>query len=1038
MIRWMAEHQVAANLLMIIILFAGAFGVKNIKQEVFPEMDLDLIIVAVPYPGATPDEVEESIILPIEDTISGITGIKKINATASENMGYIRIELQNDADKESVFDDVKSAVERMTTLPEEAETPQIQQPRIRREVLNLTLYGEAPARSLIEQAQVVRSTLLTHPDITQVDVEQPRGFEMTLEISSKVLQQHALTLNQISKIINQATLDLPGGKIQTSGGDILIRTKEQRYTAADYANIPLLTSDQGILRLGDIARISDGFEESDLSSRFNGKPAETIKVFRVGNQTPTDVSNAVRSKMEEIKSQLPSSIEMQIVNDRSLVLRDRINLLMKNLWLGLGLVFLTLALFLRIDLSFWIMMGIPISFAGALIAMPSLDTTINMISLFAFILVLGIVVDDAIVVGENIFAHQEMGKTNINAAVDGAIEIGPPVLITILTTIAAFIPIYFIPGVTGNIFANIPNVLIVVLLFSLIEAMLILPGHLSHMNRVINFFLAPLGKILEKPRNFFGSGLVWISQKPFRKILGKCIAYRYAVFAFGIFFILLCVGLVSGGHLRFTFFPKIDRDRITINARMPFGTPVTVSREIESKMLRSAEKLLQEYETEVGFPVYQGIYSNVGRKGGHNTSVRIYLKPLEERGFASVEFSRKWRKMIGEIPGIEALNVRARRSMGSNYDIDLQLSHPDPQILLRIVEQLKEDFAEYPGVSNIEDSTEDGKSEVQLSLSPAGSTLGLSSQDLTQQVRASFQGVSVSKFLRGSDEVNIKLRLPFDERRYQRDLEDLIILAPGGERLPLRQVAELKYGQSYSSIRRVDSRRIISVRALVDSGISNTGQVKRSLEEELLPQLIAKYPQLQYTFEGSHRAQTNTMAGIRQGGIVALVLIFSLLALQFRSYLQPFIIMSAIPFGFVGAILGHLILGYNLSIISVLGLVALTGIVVNDSLILVDFINRARYRGDAIIQAVLESGVRRFRPIVLTTLTTFFGLLPMLFEQSLQARFLIPMAISLAFGVLFSTFVILILTPVLYVILEDFKGIFGRKTEKMAVKEKLV
>ena len=556
MIRWMAEHKVAANLLMIIILFAGAFGVKNIKQEVFPEMDLDLIIVAVPYPGATPDEVEESIILPIEDTISGITGIKKINATASENMGYIRIELQNDADKESVFDDVKSAIERLTTLPEEAETPQIQQPRIRREVLNLTIYGEAPARSLIEQAQVVRSTLLTHPDITQVDVEQPRGFEMTLEISSKVLQQHALTLNQISKIINQATLDLPGGKIQTSGGDILIRTKEQRYTAADYANIPLLTSDQGILRLGDVARISDGFEESDLSSRFNGKPAETIKVFRVGKQTPTDVSNAVRSKMEEIKSQLPSSIEMQIVNDRSLVLRDRINLLMKNLWLGLGLVFLTLALFLRIDLSFWIMMGIPISFAGALIAMPSLDTTINMISLFAFILVLGIVVDDAIVVGENIFAHQEMGKTNINAAVDGAIEIGPPVLITILTTIAAFIPIYFIPGVTGNIFANIPNVLIVVLLFSLIEAMLILPGHLSHMNRVISFFLAPLGKILERPRHFFGSGLIWIAQKPFRKILDKCIAYRYAVFAFGIFFILLCVGLVSGGHLRFTFFSK--------------------------------------------------------------------------------------------------------------------------------------------------------------------------------------------------------------------------------------------------------------------------------------------------------------------------------------------------------------------------------------------------------------------------------------------------------------------------------------------------
>ena len=341
MIRWMAEHKVAANLLMIIILFAGALGVKNIKQEVFPEMDLDLIIVAVPYPGATPDEVEESIILPIEDSVSGITGIKKINATASENMGYIRIELQNDADKESVFDDVKSAVERLTTLPDEAETPQIQQPRIRREVLNLTLYGEAPARSLIEQAQMVRDSLLTHPDITQVDVEQPRGFEMTLEISSKTLQQHKLTLNQVSRIISQATLDLPGGKIQTSGGDILIRTKEKRYTASRLCQYPVLTTDQGILRLGDIARISDGFEESDISSMFNGKPAENIKVYRVGKQTPTDVSNAVRSKMDDLKSQLPSSIEMQIVNDRSLVLRDRINLLMKNLWLGLGLVFLT-------------------------------------------------------------------------------------------------------------------------------------------------------------------------------------------------------------------------------------------------------------------------------------------------------------------------------------------------------------------------------------------------------------------------------------------------------------------------------------------------------------------------------------------------------------------------------------------------------------------------------------------------------------------------------------------------------------------------
>ncbi|HHZ78046.1 MAG TPA: efflux RND transporter permease subunit, partial [Candidatus Lambdaproteobacteria bacterium] len=871
----------------------------------------------------------------------------------------------------------------------------------------------------------------------QVDVEQPRGFEITLEISNTTLQQHALTLDQISGIIRQATLDLPGGKIQTVGGDLLIRTKERRYTAAEYADIPLLTTDQGILRLGDIAQITDGFEESEIRSRYNGKPAERIMVYRVGAQTPSDVSKAVRSKLKELEGQLPSSVKMQIVNDSSLILQDRIDLLMRNLWLGLGLVFLTLALFLRIDLSFWIMMGIPLSFAGAMIAMPVMDASINMISLFAFILVLGIVVDDAIVVGENIFAHQEMNKSSLRAAVDGTIEIGPPVLITILTTIAAFIPIYFIPGLTGNIFRNIPNVLIVVLLFSLVEAMFILPGHLSHVNRVINWILAPLGKLLEIPRHFFSSGLVWFSNKPYRAILEKGITYRYSILALGFFFILLCVGLVVGGHMRFTFFPKIDRDTIAVTARMPFGTPAYVSRGIEEKMLNSAEALLREYEAEVGHPVHDGIYSTVGRGGGHKTSVRVFLKPINERGFASVEFSRRWRKSMGDVPGIEALNIRARHSMGSNYDIDLQLSHPDTSKLLHIVEQFKEKLGEYPGVSNIEDSTEDGKREVQLSLRPAGRTLGLSTQELTKQVRAAFQGVEVFKLLRSSDEISVKLRLPLEQRRYLRDLEDMVILAPGGERLPLGQVAELKYGKSYSAIRRVDSRRIVSVRALVDSGISNTGEIVLSLKKELLPEIMMQSPQLQYSFQGASHAQTNTMAGVKDGGIVALLLIYCLLALQFRSYFQPFIIMTAIPFGLVGALLGHLLMGYNLSIISVLGMVALTGIVVNDSLILVDFINRGRDSGVPVRKAVVDAGIRRFRPILLTTLTTFFGLLPMIFEQSLQARFLIPMAISLAFGVLFSTFVILVLIPTLYMILEDFKGLFWKEPKKVGVETEI-
>jgi len=1031
MIRWMAEHKVAANLLMIIILLSGLMGVMNIKQEVFPEFELDFIIVAVPYSGATPEEIEKSILLPIEDAVGGIDGIKKVTGTAKEGMGSFRIEILNGADKNSVFEDVKSAVERLTSLPDDAEEPQVQQPRLRREVLNITIYGDAPGRSLIEQAQIVRESLLSHPEISQVDIEQRRGFEMTVQISKSSLLQHSLTLNQVSNIIKKANLDLPGGKIKTSGGDILIRTKERRYTAAEYANIPIMSSEQGILRLGDIASITDGFEESDIRTLFNGQPAESIEVFRVGDQTPTDVSKAVRSRLEELRAQLPSSIEIEIVNDRSLVLQDRIDLLMKNLWLGLVLVFLTLALFLRIELAFWIMLGIPISFAGAMILMPTLDTSINMISLFAFILVLGIVVDDAIVVGENIFAHQEMDKSNAKAAIDGAKEISSPVLITILTTIAAFIPMYFIPGTTGNIFRNIPNVLIAVLLFSLAEVMFILPGHLSHLNRIISFFLAPIGKILEQPRLFLSSGMVWFSQNTYRKTLQKSIEFRYSVLALGLVFIMVCAGLSIGGHMRFTFFPTIERDRVELNAKMPFGTPASVSRKIEKKMLSSADALLLKYQSEVGKPIHDGVYSNVGRGGGNNASVRVYLKPLKERGFPANEFSRKWRKSMGEVPGIESLNIRSGWRMGSTYDIDLQMSHPDPNVLLGIVEEFKEKFSEYPGVKNIEDSTVDGKREVQLKLSPEGLTLGLSTLELTQQVRGAFQGVEVLKLLRNSDELSLKLQLPFDERRYLRDLEDLVIIAPSGERLPLSQVAELKYEQSYSAIRRINGRRIVSVRALIDSEITNTAEVVMSLKKFLLPETINQNPQLQYSFEGARRAQTNTMAGVKKGGAVAIVLIFCLLALQFRSYLQPIIIMTAIPFGMVGAILGHLLLGYDLSIISVLGIVALTGIVVNDSLILVDFINRNREKGGTIIYAVLESGVRRFRPIVLTTLTTFFGLLPMLFETSRQARFLIPMAISLAFGILFSTLIILYLIPVLYTILEDLKGLVSRKHEKL-------
>ena len=1025
MIRWMAGHPVAANLLMTLILVGGAVSVFNIKQEIFPEFELDRVNVSVAYAGATPAELEESIVIPIENAIRGIQGVKRIRSNAPEGLATIRVDLEDGANVREARDEIERAVSRLGTLPEDAETPEITIAKIQREVLNIVVFGDAPRRSLLEIAQTARDELLNHPDVSQVVIEATRRYELTISITPLQLQQLGLTMPQIAVRIRQATLDLPGGKLQTSGGDILIRTKERRYSAEEYAQIPLFQTPTGTLRLGDVASITDGFEESDRVDRFNGKPAERILVYRVGDETPTQVSQGVREVIARLQERLPSSVEVKVLFDRSTVLQDRIDLLLRNLWMGLALVFLVLALFLEIGLSFWIMLGIPISFAGAFVLLPEIGGSVNMLSLFAFILVLGLVVDDAIVVGENIYSHQEQGEPGLKAAVNGTLEIGPPVLITILTTIAAFFPMYMIPGTTGKFFGEIPDVVIAVLLFSLAEAILIMPAHLSHpTNRFLRIVLWPLDIVLRWPRRRFTAGLRWFVNKPYRKTLTLFLQYRYATLALGAVFIMLCVGFVIGGHLRFTFFPRVDTDVVFVTARMPFGTPASITASVETRLLKRAQALLQEYEAEKGKEIADGIFSTLGQGNSHVVRVLVFLKPLKERGFAATEFSRKWRRSLGRIPGLESINFRASTGFGSASDVDLQLSHTDPRLLELIATQVREELAGYPGVSNIEDSSDAGKREVQLKVNPAGLALGLTAQEVTQQVRAAFQGLEALKILRGGDEIRVVLRFPKTARDHLPDLENLVILTPSGQRAVLGEVAHLQHGQSYSRIRRVDGRRVLNVTANVDTKTSNTAELLRTLKRDLLPKLTADHPLLHATFEGGRRDQSETFAGIWLGAPIALLIIYSLLALQFRSYFQPLIVMAAIPFGLVGAVLGHLLLGYDLSIVSVLGLVALTGIVVNDSLILVDYVNTRRNDGTPAFQAAVEGGIRRFRPILLTSLTTFFGLLPMIFEQSLQARFIVPMAIGLAFGVLFATFIILVLIPVLYLILEDFRRLY--------------
>lgn len=1031
-IEWMAKNPVAANLLMVILLIGGLSSLQSIQQEVFPEFDFDIISVAIPYKGATPSEIEESIVIPTEKAIEGIQGIKKVSSNAYEGAGRLTIDLDDGVDADSVLDDVKTAIDSISTYPENADSPTVNMVRRRREVLNLVIFGIAPEQSLREIAETVKNDLLADPSITQIDLAGIRDYEISIEISQTQLRRYQISIAQISNAIQDSTLDLPGGTLKTSSGDVLIRTKSRRYNAEEYGEIPIISTDEGQLLLRDIATITDSFEEVETTSTFNGKPSVLLDIYRVGDQTPSAISTAVRDLLPEVEERLPSSVEIQILNDRSTVLDDRIDLLVENAGYGLILVLALLTMFLRWKLAFWISMGIPISFLGAILLMPSMGVSINMISLFAFILVLGLVVDDAIIVGENIYAHQQMGKSKIEASVQGAYEIGGPVLFAILTTVVAFMPILFIVGTMGKFMSAIPLIVIAVLLMSLIECLYILPAHLAH-SKTPQKHIGLVGK-LEDIRNLPALGLKKFTFGPYQKLLSGAIEYRYVTMSIGVFMLCVGAGAVIAGQVRFTFFPRIDSDRVIAAVTMPFGTPISVTEKVQERLVTTAQELLAEYDIEKGTEVSKGIFSTLGGLGGrgnrgsHLTNARVYLEPLDVRGFSAREFSNRWRQKVGNIPGAESITFRFSTGPGGSSDLNIRLIHPDPQMLETIVPRLKNALSEYTGVSDIEDSSSNGKPEIQLNLEPEGSSIGMTVLGLTQQVRAAFQGTEVLRLQRGNDEVTVMLRYPLEERKYQQDLEKLMVQTPTGGEVPLARVAQLQYGRSFSEIRRIDGKRVISVTAKVDHKVANTEEITAGLKSGIIPELTTDYPNLEYSFSG-RRDRTDSLVSLRDGAWFSAFLIFCLLALQFKSYFQPLVVMFAIPFGFIGALFGHWLMGYDLSLVSMLGLVALSGIVVNDSLILVDFINKGRASGMPLHDAVVQAGLRRFRPIMLTSLTTFFGLLPMIFETSLQARFLIPMAISLGFGVMMATFITLLLIPAMYLVLEDilspFRKLYG-------------
>ena len=1038
-IAWFAENSVAANLLMVVILASGLITIGGIELEIFPEFSADVVTVSVVYRGAAPEEVEEGVCVRIEEAVQSIEGIERIRSTASENRGSVNIELMPGTDARRVLEDVKSAVDAIDTFPDETEQPLIQEVVMRRQVVNVAVSGDADEATLKYLGEQVRDEITAIPGITQAELSGARPYEVSIEVSEGALRRFNLTFDEVVRAVRRSSLDLPGGAIKTDGGEILLRTKGQAYRGTAFENIVLRTRPDGAaLTVGDVATVVDGFADADISGRFDLEPGVMVQVFRVGDQDALDISRKVKEYIKSAESRMPEGISLTIYADFSRILEGRLNLMLKNGRGGFILVLVILALFLRLRLAFWIALGIPISFLGAIALMPTVGASINLISLFAFIVVLGIVVDDAIVVGENIYRRFQQGERGLRGAIAGAQEVAVPVTFAVLTSIAAFSPLLMVPGASGKIMRLIPEIVILTLIFSLVESLFILPAHLAHARlRERKKTTSRIGGTLRRFRDGFSSRLDWIIHQLYRPFLERCLEWRYLSASVGVAALTLTAGLILGGWIGFVFLPQVPADNVAAILTMPQGTPAEATARVVRKLEASAIRLQRELESETDEKIFTHMLALVGDQplraaqrdnrgrnasysGAHLGEVNIELTPAEERSVSSIEIARRWRKLAGPIPDATELTFTSSLfSVGE--PINIQLTGPDYGELRAAAEKLKMRLAEYPGVLDIADSFRPGKKEVKLALTEEARLLGLTMADMARQVRQAFYGEEAQRIQRGRDDVRVMVRYPESERRSMNNLESMRLRTPEGVEVPFSVAARTELGRGYAAIRRTDRQRIVSVTADVDEGTTNANVVLADVTARVLPAIVADHPRVRFSLEGEQREQQESMAGLTRSFGMALFVIFGLLAIPFRSYLQPLIIMAVIPFGFVGAVIGHIIMGLDLTILSIFGLVALSGVVINDSLVMVDFINRRRKEGNDLQDAIRQSGMARFRPILLTSLTTFAGLTPLLFEKSLQAQLLIPMATSLGFGVIFGTAVILILVPVTYAILEDIR-----------------
>jgi multidrug efflux pump subunit AcrB len=1031
LITWMAGNPVAANLLMFALVLGGVLGFNDIRQEITPDFTLESISVRVAYPGASPEEVEEGIVLAIEKEITGMSGLRDITSTANEGSASVSAELTEDADPGRVLQNVRNAVARITSFPDDAEPPKVELREHGFFVISVAVASDLPAEDLFGISERIRQQLLLMPGVSEVD---PRGQlkpQINIEITRERLRALDLTLAEISAAIRNAARDVPAGGINTNDGEILLRTEGRRVRASEYADIPIKVLDDGSrILLGDVANLVDGFEESSQVFEFSGRPGLRLDVYQTENQRPIELAARVRALVDRLNAELPQSVEISIHNDRSERYAERSAILLKNGTIGLILVVILLGVFLSARLAFWVAVSIPVVFIGSFTILPEIDVTLNMISMFAFILTLGIVVDDAIIVGENIYAKRQQGLPVVQAVSDGVQEMVVPVLYAVGTNIIAFIPLIFVPGVTGQFMRHLPIVASVVFLVSLIEALLILPAHLNDeqlgSKTAWHRFIARFRRT-KRFHDTIASSLDRLRDGPYLKLLRLALRERYLTAVLFAGLLALIIAWYASGRIDLSWRPEIPGNRVDAELVMPVDASIretlSVVRRIESAALRAIERIGTREEH------VESWFARVGGWRGENTGdVNVYLVADQQRPFTQEEFTRVWREEIGDLPEAKSLFFEYLIGPGGNQGLRINLSHASTPTLEAAARELAERLGEFSGLVDIGDGIAEGKRQIGFTLTPQGRAVGLSEAELGRQVRHTFYGAEALRLLRDGYELKVMVRLPREQRLSVQDINSLVLRARNGVEIPLADAADFTEGNAYSSISRENGKRTLRVSASFDKASANTRRIRSTLEQEILPQLTASYPGLEWKFAGGRRDRNQAINGILDGLLWVVLVVFALTAALLRSYAEAVIIMLTIPFAVGAAIAGHVLMGFDLSSVSIFGMIALGGLVVNGALVLT---LKYEQSDDLDPFAALTNAARsRFRPIVLTSLTTTAGLFPMLFETSTQALFLVPMAIALSFGTLASTFVILLLIPALHAIWLDLRRVFGLRPRR--------